>query len=172
MLPRGVPSPGAAGTSTMSHCKTVSIWQRINKKNRGAWGAHPVKFSFGQVMISQLVGSSPTSGSVLTAGSLLPILCLPLSLPLPCSCSVSLFFKNKHETFFLRSDPEDVQDPCLLLTSYCVETVGVVCACLPWNIPLPSATAGPPCCQPSSSQLSTSVKTNRTSNSRSLTVLP
>ena len=31
----------------------------------------------------------------LRAWSLLPILCLPLSLPLPCSCSVSLCLKNK-----------------------------------------------------------------------------
>ena len=35
------------------------------------------------VMISQFTSSSSTSGSVLTAGSLLGILCLPLSLPLP-----------------------------------------------------------------------------------------
>ena len=41
---------------------------------------------------SQFVGSSPASGSVLTAQSLelLQVLCPPLSLPLPCSCSVSL----------------------------------------------------------------------------------
>ena len=45
-----------------------------------------------QVMVSQSVGSSPASGSVLTVRSLLQILCLPLSLslPLPCLCSLSL----------------------------------------------------------------------------------
>ena len=42
-----------------------------------------------RVTISQFVGSSPTSGSVLTAQSLelLRILCLPLSLTLPHPCS-------------------------------------------------------------------------------------
>ena len=51
-----------------------------------------------QVMISWLVGSSPASGSVLTAQSwsFLQILCLPLPLYLTCSHSVSLSFKNKH----------------------------------------------------------------------------
>ena len=55
--------------------------------------AQPVKRPpSGQVMISQFVGLSPASGSVLTAQSLelLWILCLPLSLPLPHSYSVSL----------------------------------------------------------------------------------
>ena len=65
----------------------------------GAWVAQLVKHpTSAQVMISQLVGSSPALGSVLTARSLEPalILCLPLSLslslslslPLPCSRSV------------------------------------------------------------------------------------
>uniref|UniRef100_A0ABI7ZJ96 HMG box domain-containing protein n=1 Tax=Felis catus TaxID=9685 RepID=A0ABI7ZJ96_FELCA len=49
-----------------------------------------------QVMISQFVSLNPQSGSVLTAWSLLRILCLPLSLPFPCSRSVSLSLKNKH----------------------------------------------------------------------------
>ena len=43
-----------------------------------------------QVVISQLVGSSPAWGSVLTAWSLLWILCLPLSLTLPRLRCVSL----------------------------------------------------------------------------------
>ena len=55
---------------------------------RGAWAAqsdeHPTS---AQVMISRFVGSSSTSGSVLTAssehGACLWILCLPVSLSLP-----------------------------------------------------------------------------------------
>ena len=45
-----------------------------------------------QVIASWFVGSSPVSGSVLTAPSLelLPIMCLPLSLPLPHLLSLSL----------------------------------------------------------------------------------
>ena len=40
----------------------------------GAWVAQPVKRpTLAQVMISQLVSSSPTSGSVLTAQSLEPV---------------------------------------------------------------------------------------------------
>ena len=65
----------------------------------GAWVAQSVKrLTSAQVMISQLVGSSPPSGSVLAAQSLKPawILCLPLSLPLPCSRSLSLSLKTKH----------------------------------------------------------------------------
>ena len=56
----------------------------------GTWVAQPVEHpTSAQVMISQLVGSSPASGSVLTARSLelLQVLCLPLSLPLPHSHS-------------------------------------------------------------------------------------
>ena len=51
-----------------------------------------------QVMISQLVSWSPTSGSVLTAQSLEPAsdsVSPSLSLPLLRSCSVSLCLKNK-----------------------------------------------------------------------------
>ena len=67
-----------------------------NTLDRGAWVAQSVKrLALAQVMISPSVSSSPTSGSVLTAWSLLQILCLPLSLTLPCSCSVSLCLKNK-----------------------------------------------------------------------------
>ena len=59
---------------------------------RGARGAQLVgRPTLVQVMISQSGGSSPVSGSVLTAQSLglLWILCLPLSLPLPSSRSVN-----------------------------------------------------------------------------------
>ena len=54
-----------------------------------------------QVVISQVRSSCPTSGSVLTAWSLLGILDLPLSLPLPHSlaCTLSLSKTNK-QTFF------------------------------------------------------------------------
>ena len=67
-----------------------------------------------QVVISQFVGLSPTSGSVLTAQSLEPAsdLCLPLSLPLPHWCSVSVsqiniknFFKEYVKTaIFLKRE--------------------------------------------------------------------
>ena len=55
---------------------------------RGAWVAKSVEcLTLAQVMISQFMGSNPTSGSLLPAWSLLRILCPPLSPPLPCSCS-------------------------------------------------------------------------------------
>ena len=72
---------------------------KITLKNslRGAWVAQSVERpTSARVMISRFVSSSPVSGSGLMAWSLLPILCLPLSLPLPHSCSVSLCLKNKH----------------------------------------------------------------------------
>ena len=48
----------------------------------GSWVAQSVKHqTLAQVMISQLMSSSPTAGPVLTAQSLLWILCLLLSLP-------------------------------------------------------------------------------------------
>ena len=68
--------------------------------NWGTWVAQSVKcWISAQVMISQFMSSSPTSGSVLTVWSLPGILLLPLSLPLPhsCSCCLSLSLKiNKH----------------------------------------------------------------------------
>lgn len=45
---------------------------------------------------------------------------------------------------------EDMQDLVLLLISYCLEMVGMVSECLPWNSPLSSDTQGPPRCQPQS----------------------
>ena len=66
---------------------------------RGAWVAPSVKWlTSAQVMISQLVSSSPASGSVLTAQSLEPAsdsVSPSLSLPLPCSHSVSLSLSLK-----------------------------------------------------------------------------
>ena len=63
----------------------------------GAWVAQSVKRpTSAQVMISWFVGSSPRSGSVLTARSLEPpsdSVSPSLSLPLPHSCSVSLFLR-------------------------------------------------------------------------------
>ena len=59
-----------------------------------AWVALSVKRpTLAQVMISQFVGSSPASGSVLTAQSLEPAsdsVSPSLSLPLSQSCAVSL----------------------------------------------------------------------------------
>ena len=65
----------------------------------GTWAAQSVKPpSSLQVMISQFVGSSPISGSVLTAQSLEPAShsVSPLFLLLPCLRSVSLSKISKH----------------------------------------------------------------------------
>ena len=57
-----------------------------------AWSAE--RPTLAQVMISWSVGSSPASGSVLTAWNLEPAsdsvcVCVSLSLPLPCLHSIS-----------------------------------------------------------------------------------
>ena len=68
----------------------------LKKMSRGTWVAQLVKcLTSTQVMISQLVGSSPASGSVLTAQSLGPVSdsvspCLSLTLPRSCSVSFCL----------------------------------------------------------------------------------
>ena len=66
---------------------------------RGAWVAQSVKHpTSAQVMISRFVGSSSTSGSVLTAQSLEPALdsvLPPLSAPPPLALCLSLSLKNK-----------------------------------------------------------------------------
>ena len=67
----------------------------------GAWVAQSIEcLTLAQVMISQFVGSSPTSGSVLTAQSLEPVsdsVSPSLSAPPPLTLclSVSLSLKNK-----------------------------------------------------------------------------
>ena len=72
---------------------TLSLSQKID---RGAWVAQSVKHpTLAQVMISQSVGSSPPSGSLLSAQSLLWIVCPHLSLLLPCLCSLAVSLKNK-----------------------------------------------------------------------------
>ena len=48
------------------------------------------------VMISQFVGSNPTSGSLLSAQSPLQILCLPLSAPPPLTHTLSLSLSLSH----------------------------------------------------------------------------
>ena len=66
-------------------------------KRWGAWVAQLVKRpTLAQVMISWLVSSSPTLGSVLTAQSLEPalILCLPLSLCPSPARALSLYFSK------------------------------------------------------------------------------
>ena len=89
-------SPGAKRPPAEPHTCTCICGIFCNLKIKckvGTWGAPSVeRLTSAQVMISQFVGLSPPSGSVLTARSLelLRILCLPLSLPLLCSCSVSL----------------------------------------------------------------------------------
>ena len=68
-------------------------------KGKGLWVAQSVKHpTLTQVMISQLVGLSPPSGSVLTPQSLDPAsdsVCVCLSLPLPCSSFASLSLSQK-----------------------------------------------------------------------------
>ena len=64
---------------------------------RGAWVAQSVKRpTSAQVMISRFVGSSPTSGSVLTAQSLEPVSdSVSPSLSAPPPLVLSLRLKNK-----------------------------------------------------------------------------
>ena len=58
---------------------------------RGAWVAQSVEcLTSARVMMSAFMSSSPTWGWLLSAQSLLRILCLPLVGPLPCSLSLSL----------------------------------------------------------------------------------
>ena len=66
--------------------------------HRGAWVALSAERpTSAQLMISQLVSSSPASGSVLTARSLslLLILCLPLSAPSLLMLRLSLSLKDE-----------------------------------------------------------------------------
>ena len=68
---------------------------------QGSWVARLVKsLTSAQVMTSQFMGSSPTSGSVLTAQSLEPALdsmspSLSLSVPPPLVLCLSLPLKNE-----------------------------------------------------------------------------
>ena len=74
--------------------KTLELRVKI-KVSWGVWVAQSVERpTSAQVMISRFVSSSPTA-SVLTAWTLLRILCL-LSLPLYCSHSLSLSKISKH----------------------------------------------------------------------------
>ena len=60
-----------------------------------------------QVMISQFLSLSPTSGSLLPAQSPLQILCLPLSLPLPrCLCLSKINTKKKKGNLSSRLERE------------------------------------------------------------------
>ena len=70
----------------------------LHAMERAAWVAQSVECpTSAQVMISQFVSSSPASGSVLAAWSLLgvPFLSLSLSLPLPLSHGLCLS-QNKY----------------------------------------------------------------------------
>ena len=76
-------------------------FQALRNHSRGALVTQSGKCpTSAQVMISWFVGSSLTSGSLLSVyqrrvWSLLQTLCLPLSVPLPCSGSVSKINKCK-----------------------------------------------------------------------------
>ena len=77
-------------------CKAFSIRLPVDQ---GAWVAQSVKhLTSAQVMISRFMGSSPASGSVLTAQSLEPAsdsVFPSLSPPTPLTLCLSLSFKNK-----------------------------------------------------------------------------
>ena len=65
-------------------------------KDRGTRVAQQAEcLTSAQVVISQFVGSSPTSGSLLSVQGPLQTLGLPLSLPLPYLC-FPLSLKHKH----------------------------------------------------------------------------
>ena len=67
---------------------------------RRTWVAQSVEhLTWAQVMISQFVSPSPSSGSLLSVGNPLWIFYTPLSLLLPDFhlCALSLFLKNKHQ---------------------------------------------------------------------------
>ena len=89
-------SVGEKGPGKQPLCKNTS--------RRGAWVAQSVeRLTSAQVMISRSVGSSPASGSVLTAQSLEPAFgfCVSLSLCPSPACTLSLCLsvslsKNKH----------------------------------------------------------------------------
>ena len=78
------------------------MWSVKKYKNGGAWVAHSVERpTSAQVTVSRFEGSSPTSGSVLTARSLEPAYdAVSPSLPAPphlmLALSLSLSLKNKH----------------------------------------------------------------------------
>ena len=87
--------PGTPALSLLMH-RTLPFVIWWNKEMRGTRMVQSGKhLTPAQGMILQFVSSSPASGSVLTAWSLLQILGLPLSLPLPCSCSLSLSLSKK-----------------------------------------------------------------------------
>ena len=83
------PLSGKEGNVAVSLLQVEGIWVKIKKK-RGAWVAQSVKCpTSAQVTILQLVGSSPTSGPVLTAQNPEPASdSVSPSLSLPGLCSV------------------------------------------------------------------------------------
>ena len=68
--------------------------KEIKWNYKGHLGGLVECLTWSQVRILQFVSLNPTSGLLLSAQSLLQILCPLLSLPLPCSCSLSKM--NKH----------------------------------------------------------------------------
>ena len=78
-------------------CKNIPDSPRTEREEHwGAWAAQSVKRpTSAQVMISRFVISSPASGSVLTAWSLLQILSPPLSVPPMLMFCLSLPLNNK-----------------------------------------------------------------------------
>ena len=87
----------------ISGMKLKSYELKINKWHSseyyvmwGTWVAQSVECpTLAQIMLSWFLSSSPTSGSLLLAQSLLWILCLP-SLPFPSLCSLKTKQTNKH----------------------------------------------------------------------------
>ena len=67
-------SPSLCSSPTHALSLSLSLFLSKIKQGWGAWVAQSVEhLTSAQVMISQSVGSSPTSGSVLTAQSLEPV---------------------------------------------------------------------------------------------------
>ena len=77
-------SPHSDASQEPARCPRPQCSHLEKERIGGAWVAQSVKpTTLAQVMVSQLVNLSPTSGSLLLAQSPLSILCLPLSLPHP-----------------------------------------------------------------------------------------
>ena len=78
---------------------SITVDSKNEVECQGPWVAHSVERpTSAQVMISRFVGSSPASGSVLTARSLEPALdsvSPSLSAPPPLMLCLPLSFKNK-----------------------------------------------------------------------------
>ena len=95
------------------------IWKFLQKTQIGdAWVLQLVKCpTSAQVMILQFMGLSSTSNSLLSAQSLLQILCPPLFLPLPHSFSLTQKKKKKKKEGLKKRKEKKAQTGLCLLAS-------------------------------------------------------